>query len=106
MMIAFEAVASSTSLSVMDPTLVDDLTRTFSVDIRTSESASTSTEPVTSPLMINARSFNAGLANLLGKSFERHAGTLGQLRLAFLHLAGTRDALGLVAIIYDEEGIA
>ena len=58
MMMALEAVASRTSLSVMEPTPEwMTLTRTFSVDMRTSESASTSTEPVTSPLMISGRSF-------------------------------------------------
>ena len=58
MMMAFEAVASSTSLSVMEPTPEwMTLMRTFSVDMRTSESASTSTDPVTSPLMMSGRSF-------------------------------------------------
>ncbi len=49
---------------------------------------------------------NAGLLDLLGQSFERDARRLGQLRLALLHLAVLRDALGLVAIGNDEEGIA
>ena len=107
MMMAFEAVASSTSLSVMEPTPEwMTLMRTFSVDMRTSESASTSTEPVTSPLMMSGRSLMPGLANLLGKAFKRNARALGQLRLALLHLAVLRNALGLVAIGDDEEGIA
>ena len=58
MMIAFDADASSTSLSVIAPTPEwSTLIRTFSVDIFCSESASTSTDPVTSPFRISGRSF-------------------------------------------------
>ena len=49
---------------------------------------------------------DAGLLDLFGKAFERDAGALGELRFALLHLAVLCDALGLVAIGHDEEGIA
>ena len=49
---------------------------------------------------------DAGGANLLGQAFERDAGALGELRVALLHLAVLGDALGLVAIGNDEEGVA
>jgi hypothetical protein len=50
--------------------------------------------------------FDAGLANLLGKAFERDARAFGELGVALLHLAVLRDALGLVAVGYNEEGVA
>ena len=54
---ALEAEASRMSDSVMAPTPEwRTLTRTFSVDMRPSESASTSTEPCTSPLRMRLRS--------------------------------------------------
>ena len=82
------------------------MTRTFSVDIRTSESASTSTEPVTSPLMISGRSLMPDCRICSAKSFQRNARALGQLRVALLHLAVLRDALGLVAIGHHQECVA
>ena len=82
------------------------LTRTFSVDMRTSESASTSTEPCTSPLRIRFEILHAGLLDLFGETFERDAGALGELRLALLHLAVLSDALGLVAVGHDQERVA
>ena len=50
--------------------------------------------------------FDAGGANLLGKAFQRDAGALGQLGVALLHLAVLGDALGLVAVGDDQEGVA
>ena len=106
-MMALEAVASRTSLSVIEPTPEwMTLMRTFSVDMRTSESASTSTEPVTSPLMIKGKILDAGLPDLLGQAFQRDAGALGELRFALLHLAVLRDALGLVAVGNHQERVA
>ena len=49
---------------------------------------------------------DAGGANLLGQSFQRDAGTLGKLGVAFLHLAVLGNALGLVAIGDDQESVA
>ena len=49
---------------------------------------------------------HAGLLDLLGEAFERDAGALGELGLALLHLAVLGDALGLVAVGHDEEGVA
>ena len=49
---------------------------------------------------------DAGLLDLLGEAFERDAGALGELRLALLHLAVLGNALGLVAVRHDQEGVA
>ena len=79
MMMAFDADASSTSLSVMAPTLARmTLIFTFSFDSLASRSLSTSTEPPTSPLRMMGSSFCAGRLHLLRQTFQRHARTLGQ----------------------------
>ena len=44
--------------------------------------------------------------DLLRQSLQRHARTLGQLRLALLHLAVLRDALGLIAVGDGKESVA
>ena len=107
MMMAFDAEASSTSLSVMAPTPEwMTLMRTFSVDIFCSESASTCDRTLHVALEDERQFLDAGLLDLLGQAFERDARALRQLRLALLHLAVLRDALGLVAIGNDQEGIA
>ena len=80
--------------------------RTFSVDMRTSESASTSTEPVHVALDDQGQVLDAGLPDLFRQSFERNARALGELRFALLHLAVLRDALGLVAVGDDQERVA
>ena len=49
---------------------------------------------------------DAGVLDLLGKAFERDAATTSRAGLALLHLAVLRDALGLVAVGNDQEGIA
>ncbi len=49
---------------------------------------------------------HAGLLDLFGEAFERDAGALGELGFALLHLAVLSDALGLVAVGHDEEGVA
>jgi hypothetical protein len=56
--------------------------------------------------MIRGRSFTPAVANLLRQSFQRDARALGKLRLALLHLAVLRNALGLVAIRNHQERVA
>ena len=49
---------------------------------------------------------DARLLDLLGETFERDTRTLGELCFALLELAILRDALGLVAVRHDQEGVA
>src|SRR5579859_230423 len=64
MIMAFDAEASNTSVSVMAPTPVcRTLILTFSLESFESESASTSTEPCTSPLRMIGSSFTPAVFN-------------------------------------------
>ena len=107
MMMAFDAVASSTSLSVMEPTpewmhLDAHLLRRHA-DQRVGQHFHRSGHVA---LDDQRQVLHAGLANLLRQSFQRDARALGQLRLALLHLAVLRNALGLVAIGDHQERVA
>ena len=77
MMMAFEAVASSTSDSLMAPTpewmILISVFSSVSFD---SVSASTSAEPCTSALMMIGSSFIAAFGHLLLQRFERQAAPL------------------------------
>ena len=107
MMTAFEAEASRTSDSVMAPTPeCRTRTRTFSVDMRCERVGQHFDRALHVALEDQVEVLHAGLLDLFGESFERDAGALGELRLALLHLAVLRDALGLVAVGHDEEGVA
>ena len=104
---AFEAEASRTSDSVMAPTPEwRTLTRTFSVDMRCERVGEDFDRALHVALEDEVEVLDAGLLDLFGEAFERDAGGLGELRFALLHLAVLRDALGLVAVRHDEEGVA
>ena len=93
MMIAFDAVASSTSLSLIAPTAEwMILIRVLSSDSLASVSASTSAEPCTSALMMIGSSFDAFFRQLRLQRFEREARAPGGVRLVLgLALAERRD---------------
>ena len=64
------------------------------------------TEPVTSPLRMSGRSFTPACLICSARPSSETRETLRQLRLALLHLAVLRNALGLVAVRDDEERVA
>jgi hypothetical protein len=69
-------------------------------------SAMTSTEPCTSPLTMRLRSLTPACLICSARPSSETRGALGELGFALLHLAVLRDALGLVAVGHDEEGVA
>ncbi len=81
-------------------------TRTFSVDMRCSVFGDDLDRTLHVALDDEVEVLHAGLLDLLGEAFERDAGALGELRFALLHLAVLGDALGLVAVRHDQEGVA
>ncbi len=96
MMMAFDADASSTSLSVMAPTPeCSTLMRTFSFESLASESASTSTEPCTSPLRMMLQFLHACGLDLLGQAFERDAWNSWPAALRAPSARGTRKCRAL-----------
>ena len=107
MMMALEAVARRTSLSVMEPTpRVDDLDAHLlggHEDQRVGQHFDRAGDVA---LDDEGQILDAGGANLLGQAFKGDAGALGELGVALLHLAVLGDALGLVAIGDDQEGVA
>ena len=107
MMMAFDAEASSTSVSVMAPTPDrSSLKRTLSFESLRQQIAEHFHRALHVALEDDVQFLGAGGLDLLRQAFERNARTLGQRGFAGFLLAVFGDAAGLVAIGDDDELIA
>ena len=107
MTIAFDATARLMSPSVMAPTPAWMMaTRTFSVDSLASASATASTEPCTSALMMSSQLELIGLGHALGEIFERDLGARRAPGSCTLVLRRLGDLLRLLGVLDDVQRIA
>ena len=104
---AFDAEASSTSLSVMAPTPErKTLSRTLSFESLASKSVSTSTEPPTSPLRMMLSSFMPAVLICSARPSSDTRELLASVASRAFCFAVFGDAAGLVAIGNDDKLIA